>query len=80
MRTRISRWDDSLTIRIPRSFADELHLDDGSEVHFTLVDGKIIIVPVPTPTFTLNELLEGITEQNIHHEFATGNPVGQEAW
>ncbi len=78
MRTRLQHWGNSLAVRIPKSFAAELHLDHGSEVDLTLANGQLIIVPVQA--FTVNQLLEGVTEQNKHHEFATGNPVGQEAW
>ncbi len=55
MRTRVQRWGNSLAVRIPRSFATDLQLD-----HVTLVDGKLTIMPV-APTFTLDELLEGMT-------------------
>lgn len=78
MRVRIERWGNSLAVRIPGSFAVELHLDHGSEVDLTLVNGQLVIVPAPA--VTLNELLEGVTDQNLHHEIDTSNAVGQEAW
>ena len=80
MRTRVQRWGNNLVVRIPKSFAAELHLDHDSEVDLTLVDGKIVVVPVPISALTLGELLEGVTEQNVHHEIDTANAVGQEAW
>lgn len=80
MRTSVQRWGNSLAIRIPKSFAAELHLDQDSEVDLTLVNGQLAVIPVPAPAFTLNELLEGVTEQNMHHEINTGDAVGQEAW
>ncbi len=80
MRTRVQRWGNSLAVRIPRSFAAELQLDHDSEVDLTLVDGKLAIMPVAPPTFTLDELLEGITEANRHAEVDTGSAMGQEVW
>lgn len=29
---------------------------------------------------TLEQLLEGITDENLHPEFDTGRPVGREVW
>jgi antitoxin MazE len=80
MRTRVQRWGNSLAVRIPKSFATELHLDDNSEVNLTLIDGHLSVMPVTVPSFTLNELLDGITEANLHQEIDTGASVGQEVW
>ena len=80
MRTRIQRWGNSLAVRIPKSFAAELHLDHDSEVDLTLIDGQLTVLPVATPTFTLDKLLEGITEENMHQEVDAGSAVGQEVW
>ncbi len=80
MRTRIQRWGNSLAVRIPKSFAAELQLDHDSEVDLTLVNGQLALVPVPAPAVTLDELLKGITDQNLHHEVDTGPAIGQEAW
>jgi antitoxin component of MazEF toxin-antitoxin module len=49
-------------------------------VEIRLVDGQIIVTPVETPTWTLDELLAGIDEENIHHEADTGPAVGNEIW
>jgi antitoxin MazE len=80
MRTRVQRWGNSLAVRIPKSFAAELQLDHDSEVDLTLLDGQLALVPVTKPIFTLNELLDGITEANIHQETDTGAAAGQEVW
>jgi antitoxin MazE len=31
-------------------------------------------------SLTLEQLLAGVTEDNIHEEIDTGNPVGKEIW
>ena len=80
MRTRVQRWGNSLAVRIPKSFAAELQLDHDPEVDLTLVDGKLALMPVQSPVFTLDELLEGVTESNLHQEVDTGAGVGQEVW
>ncbi len=80
MRTRVQRWGNSLAVRIPKSFAAELQIDHDSEVDLTLLDGQLAVMPVTKPTFTLNELLDGITEANLHQEIGTGAATGQEVW
>ncbi len=79
MRTHIQKWYNSLTLRIPMSFAAEAHLKQDSQVEVSLVDGRLVVFPVDT-ALTLEHLLAGITEQNIHRELDTGPATGTEAW
>jgi antitoxin MazE len=80
MRTRIQKWGNSLAVRIPKSFAAEVGIDHDSDVELTLVEGKLVVIPMPSQPHTLDMLLAGITDENIHHEFDTGMPVGNEMW
>lgn len=80
MRTKVQKWGNSLALRIPRAFAQDAHLENDSLVEIRLVEGQIIITPVETPTWTLDELLAGINRKNIHHEVDTGSPLGHEVW
>ena len=80
MRTRIRKWGNSLALRIPQAFAKEVRVEHGSEVDLSLVEGKLIIAPLPEVPTTLAELLEGITDSNLHGEVDSGPAVGEEAW
>ena len=80
MRTRIVKWGNSLGLRIPKSFAEEVRIGVGSAVELTLEDGRLVIRPVPRPEPSLASLLEGITDENLHPEVDTDGPVGGEAW
>ena len=80
MRARIQKWGNSLALRIPKSFAVEAHLDQNSEVEISLVDGTLILSPVPKAKVTLEDLLAGVTEENLHGEVGTGPAMGNEAW
>ena len=80
MRTKVQRWGNSLALRIPKAFALDAQLENDSFVEISLVDGQIIITPVVTPIWTLEELLAGINKNNIHHEVDTGFAVGNEVW
>jgi antitoxin MazE len=79
MKTRIQKWGNSLALRIPKSFAQEVGLNPDGMVELSLVNGQLIICPL-SKAVTLDTLLEGITPENLHGEINTGEPVGQEIW
>ncbi len=81
MKTRVQKWGNSLALRIPKSFAEEVGLQDASAVEVSLVKGKLVVTPLATrPQCTLKGLLSQVTEDNLHRELDTGNPVGNEGW
>ena len=80
MKTHVQKWGNSLAVRIPRAFAAEAHLVDNTPVELSLVDGKLVVAPIASPSAALEELLAGVTDDNIHREVDTGPAVGNEAW
>jgi len=80
MRSSLKRWGNSLAVRIPRSFAAEIGVEQGTPVEISLVDGGLMISPLPEPHLTLEDLLAEVTEENRHAEVVVEGPVGREAW
>jgi antitoxin MazE len=80
MHTRIQKWGNSLAVRIPKSFAAEIGINQDSEVELSLLDGKLVLIPVTAPALTLAALLAEITDTNLHTEIASGDAVGNEGW
>jgi antitoxin MazE len=80
MRVRVQKWGNSLALRIPRSYAVETALESGSEMDLTLEEGRLVLTPIPIPAYRLEDLLDGITPENLHGEIGTGPSVGAEAW
>ena len=80
MIVRVQKWGNSLALRIPIAFARETGIDSGAEVDLTLEDGRLVITPPPNPPHSLEELLAGVTEDNVHAEVDTGGVRGGEAW
>ena len=80
MESRVQRWGNSLAVRIPKSFAQEAGLGDNTRVALSLIDGKLLIEPMPVSNFTLDNLLAGVTDENMHTEGNIGPAVGNEAW
>ncbi len=80
MKTRIQRWGNSLALRIPKAFAQEVGIDRDVLVDVSLENGKLVVAPVIEFPMTLEQLLEQVTEDNIHREVDTGSAIGEEAW
>ena len=80
MRTRMQKWGNSLALRVPKSFADEVGLGRDSPVELSLRKGKLIVAPAAKRGMTLKQLLAKITRNNLHVEVGTGPAVGRETW
>ncbi len=80
MLTKVQKWGNSLALRIPRSFAAEIGLEKDGPVDMAVVDGQLVVTRLATPAYSLEELLAGITDENLHQEQDFGPPVGAEAW
>ena len=79
MNAIIQKWGNSLALRIPISFAKNIHLHQGSTVDLVLAKNKIEIRPKnPNKKYVLSEMLKKVTKDNIHPEIDWGPPVGRE--
>lgn len=77
----VKRWGNSPAIRIPATLMQALNLNIDDEIKIDLVEGKLIIEPVKQEVGdSLEELLEGVTEENLHDPVEWGEPVGKEIW
>ena len=80
MKTKVQKWGNSLALRIPKSFANEVGLQRETSVDVSLDDGKLVITPVSKPKPTLKQLLVKVTKENLHHEVDTSPAIGKEVW
>jgi antitoxin MazE len=80
VKTRVQKWGNSLALRIPKAFAEEVGLRINGTVELSLVRGALVVRPVAHPPLTLDELLRGIKDDNIPSEWDSGPPVGKEVW
>ncbi|MBU0478089.1 AbrB/MazE/SpoVT family DNA-binding domain-containing protein [bacterium] len=80
MNIKIQKWGNSLALRIPRVFAIDTHLKQGTIVDLTTIDGKLIVKPADERKYTLEFLLKGVSKNNLHSEIDTGHSVGLETW
>lgn len=80
MLTRVRKWGNSLGLRIPKAFAEEAAVEEGSTVDLSVSEGQIVVRPLRAPRYELSKLLAGVSEDNLHAEVETGPPLGREAW
>ena len=78
MQTKIQKWGNSLAVRIPKAFVKEAHVAYGTSVDLTVDGGKIVIDPHVEPEYRLEDLLKGVTRQNVHEAVDTGEAAGRE--
>lgn len=76
---RVTRWGNSLAVRIPKAVAEQARLEEGAEIEIAVADGCVTIRPRPR-SYALDELLDQITPENRHDEVDWGEPQGDEAW
>jgi antitoxin MazE len=78
MQSRVRKWGNSIALRIPKIIVNEVGLTENSLVEMSIRDGQIVIKPVQTPQYRLDDLLAQITDDNLHGEIDTGIAVGRE--
>jgi antitoxin MazE len=76
---RVTRWGNSLAVRIPKALAEQTGIEDGSEVELSVADGALTMRP-KARSYSLEELLEQVTPENRHDEIDWGETQGKEVW
>lgn len=80
MKAKVQRWGNSLAVRIPKAFAEEVGLTDDSPIEMRLVKGGLLVEPSSEWLPSLDEMLLEVTESNLHDEVDAGPAQGSEAW
>jgi antitoxin MazE len=78
MNARFSKWGNSLALRIPAAFAQEVSVGEGSIADLSVENGCLIVRPLTEPIYDITELVGLIRESNLHGEIETGSAVGGE--
>jgi antitoxin MazE len=78
MDTKIQKWGNSLAVRIPKAYVEQLGLGSNSPIRISVEGERLVIESMRR--VTLDELLTEVTPDNLHVETDWGGPVGNEAW
>ena len=79
MRVQVQKWGNSLALRIPKPFAEDVDVKEGSVVDLSIAEGKLVAAPVREKKVTLRQLLAKVHSGNLHGEVDTGPAVGRES-
>jgi len=77
MQVQLSKWGNSLGLRLPRALAEQIGVSEGQKVNI-IADGlRLIIQPVPTAV-SLEDLLANMTPEAMRAAFDWGEDAGRE--
>jgi antitoxin MazE len=79
VRVTIRKWGNSASVRIPSAVMIAANLDIDTLVDVSEENGRIIIEPLREPELSLDDLIAGMTAENLHEETDFGEPLGKEA-
>jgi len=66
IRVQISKWGNSLGLRVPRDVAAQTGLTEGAQVDVEACDDGSIVVRKAKPRYSLEELIAGMTPDKEH--------------
>ena len=79
MRAKISKWGNSLALRLPKKLAADAHLYEGAAVDLR-IEGDALVITPSRPKFELSELLSQFKPEHRHEEVDWKTPKGKEDW
>jgi antitoxin MazE len=77
MEVQFAKWGNSVGLRVPAKVAEELGIAPGSMADLEIRKDRLVITP-RSHAYRLDDLLAGITPDNVHREISTGKSVGGE--
>lgn len=77
MQTHISKWGNSLGVRLPNHILKQLHLHAGSTVNIELEGDRLVM---SAPKYSLDDMLEQINADNLHSVLLDDDQIGKEEW
>ena len=78
MEAVIRKWGNSPALRLPSAALKDAGYVLGQTVELIVSRGRIVIQPSVNVTYSLENLLTGITKDNSHGEVGFGKPLGNE--
>ena len=76
----VSKWGNSLAVRIPQAIVKEARLTEGDCLAVDVDRNGSIVLRSTRKTYDLLELVSRITPKNCHRETNWGPPHGKESW
>jgi antitoxin MazE len=77
MQVLLSKWGNSLGLRLPKALTAEIGVSDGQKVEVRAEGGRIIVEPVRAP-LTWEKMMENTTPEAMREAWDWGEDVGRE--
>jgi antitoxin MazE len=68
VKTAVQRWGNTLAIRLPRAFARQTRLGNGTQVDLQFESGILVISRAQQERYGLRDLLARVGKSNKHSE------------
>lgn len=75
--THISKWGTSLAVRIPKPIAEQWGVREGSAIEIVSRGDQVVL---RKKCYNLDDMLAGVTADNLHPEMDTYPALGKEEW
>lgn len=80
VRIIVKKWGNSAAVRIPAAIMETMCLRLDESVDVREEGGRIVIEPVNSREYDLDQLLDGITPENLQDQVSFGAAVGRESF
>ena len=77
---QISKWGNSLAVRIPQAIVKEARLAEGDRLSLDVKGDGSVVLRSNRKKYSLDELVAKIKPRNRHRETGWGPPTGRESW
>ncbi len=77
MQVLLSKWGNSLGLRLPKALTAEIGVSEGQKVEVRAEGGRIVVEPV-RKTLTLEQMMENVTPEAMREAWDWGEDVGRE--
>ena len=80
MKTKAQKWGNSLAVRLPKGITEQAGVVVNDTLDIEVAEGVILLKPRRRQKYRLNDLMKGMTKQNMPAGIDFGRPVGREVW
>lgn len=79
MRVTISKWGDSLALRLPQAMVHDAGLASGAVVELEMRNGALVMKPMKKRE-NLSDLIASASDSRMAADYYWGKPEAGEAW
>ena len=77
MQVQVTKWGNSLGLRLPRALAQQTGIAEGQKVNI-IADGRRLVVEAVQQVLTIDDMMVNVTPESMREAFDWGEDVGRE--